>query len=206
MRKILSHRNVKHRNLVIGGDVMANQPAFSWLKIAGNTLFAVIGMLAVSVHAAAPLTDDELDTKFLDVPVKSPYISKVEFDKANTHQSVEAKPSKMAFNGSTALVLTTASDTPLLAGIDQNTRLLGNADQLGVSTGISSSAIPLAFGSENYSYKWSGNLDQVFTPSVEASRLLQYVYNTNGAEVYYVPLYRTGSTESFVHTDVVVRN
>ncbi len=202
MKKYLPYRDTSRRDRLMARGVVHSR----WLISIGSLLLGVSGLMIVSAYAAAPLSDDELDSKYLDVPVKSPYISKAVFDKANAHQSIESQPGITTLDGTTALVFSNTVETPLLAGIDQNTRLLGNADQLGVSSGVSSLAIPLAFGSENFSYKWAGNLDQVFTPSVEASRLLQYVYNTNGAEIYYTPLYRTGSTESFVHSDSAAQN
>jgi len=199
MQKKCPHRETNQHHLAIPSSIFTVQQASHWVSLMGVVLFGITGLVTV-VHAAAPLSDDELDARYLDVPLKSPYMSKVEYDKATSSENTGAKTdSTTFFSGNIAVVFTNALETPLLAGIDQNTRLLGNADQTGVSVGVSSTAIPLAFGSENFSYKWAGNLDQVFAPTPEGSRVIQYVYNANGAEIWYVPATRTGTTETFVH-------
>ncbi len=199
MKKFLTYRDATCRKQVLNDVVVPSSWSFRRSMLVISMLLGIGCSVPATVFAAAPMSDDELDSKYLDVPVKSPYLSKVEFDKANAHQSLDTKAGIASVNGSTVLVFANSAANPLLAGIDQNTRLLGSSDSIGVPVGISSSAIPPAFGSENYSYKWAGNLDQVYVATPDSSRVMQYYYSDNGAEVWYVPVNRTGRTESFVH-------
>jgi len=60
------------------------------VMIASATTFA-------PVHAASQLTDAELDTKFLDVPIKSPYLTKKEADRQSAAAGNSDAPSATAF-------------------------------------------------------------------------------------------------------------
>lgn len=65
-----------------------------------------------------------------------------------------------------------ADSSALLAGIIQNLRSLGGGESLGVPIGVSNTGNPIGFGSESYSYKWSGNLGEIFQPIYNGSGVM----------------------------------
>ncbi len=134
------------------------------------------------IYAASQLSDAELDTKFLDVPIKSPSLSQSETDSglsANRGASADAttvfEKAQLALNQSADL----SGANPLLAGLEQKIRLLGTSETLGVPTGVANTAMYIPFGAENFSYKWAGNLDQVYVAPPTNIEYLQTIY---GAE------------------------
>ncbi len=73
------------------------------------------------------------------------------------------------------------TENALFSGIFNSVRLLGGTEIFGVPAGVSNTGSPLAFGSENYSTKWAGNLAQIYKPTVNASGVLApySVYDTS---------------------------
>ena len=198
MIKVLRNRDNRQKPRVLQDVVVMVKHLPNWSTLCATVLLGLGSLVVAPVYAAAPLSDAEMDAKYLDVPVKSPFL-KVDADKASAHSTMETKAGILSTNGATALVFSNSADNTLLVGIDQNTRFVGSADPVGLSAGVSNTGIPLSFGSENYSTRWAGNLDQVFVASPDGSRVLQYSTYDNGAEIFYVPVHRT----SFIETTVV---
>ncbi|WP_162818144.1 hypothetical protein [Aquirhabdus parva] len=148
------------------------------VMIASATTFA-------PVHAASQLTDAELDTKFLDVPIKSPYLTKKEADRQSAAAGNSDATSATAFENAQSVLVESPEglNNPLLSGVEQRIRSLGVSDVAGVPNGVANSGIEIPFGAENYSFKWAGNVDQVYVAPPTNIDYLQSVYGAD-AEFY----------------------
>jgi hypothetical protein len=73
------------------------------------------------------------------------------------------------------------SENALFSSVFNSVRLSGESDIFGIPAGVSNTGTPIPFGSENYSTKWAGNLDQIFRPTANASGVLApySVYDTS---------------------------
>lgn len=153
-----------------------------------SSIVAVAAMVITPVYAGEKLNDAELDTKFIDVQIRQICIVDHQASKAKDDQKSEIKATKYSCNTDNLFVTTIDKDeaekksrqvgsssdlansddetdsNALLSGVFQNMRSFGRSDLLGVSVGVSNSGIPILFGSERYSYKWAGNLSDIFQP------------------------------------------
>jgi len=139
-------------------------------------------------HAATPMSDDELDTKYLDVPAKAVLIHKSNDAKASANTQT-TMPSVPAVTLDPTQINATQvpgamEQSLLLSGLNQQLRTLGTSDLSGVTAAISNSAQPPAFGTENFSLKWAGNLNEVFTPPPNNLDFLRSIYGDD-AEFYF---------------------
>jgi|GEM_PF-4072811 len=138
-------------------------------------------------HAATPMSDDELDSKYLDVPAKAVLIHKTT-DSGDSTAIQASVPPVPAVLDSTQLNPTQATDAMnqsiILSGLNQQLRTLGTTDLSGVTAGITNSAQPPAFGTENFSLKWAGNLNEVFSPPPNNLDFLRSIYGDD-AELYF---------------------
>lgn len=147
-----------------------------------KVLTVAIAATVSVAYAEQPLSDSELDTKFIEVKVK-PICTTESADKStekaksedikNTKKSchdannfVAIVTNKEGVIDTTTAQKDSANASLLLAGVLDNIRLLGGTDVLGVPAGVAITGVPLMFGSENYSYKWAGNLNQIFQPTI----------------------------------------
>lgn len=136
------------------------------------------------VYAGEKLSDAELDSKFIEVQIRQ--ICNVENGSSNKSEDKSAaiKPAKYTCRADDLFVTTIKNDgdkeskplkaasdlansddsNALLAGVIQNIRSFGRAELLGVPSGVANTGNPILFGSERYSYKWAGNLNEIFQP------------------------------------------
>jgi hypothetical protein len=139
-------------------------------------------MTLTSVYAASQLTDAELDTKYLDVPIKSPYLTKKEADRRSSTSSDQEAVSATAFENAQSVLVQSPdalTNNPLLSGVEQRIRSLGISDVAGVPNGVANSGIEIPFGAENYSFKWAGNVDQVYVAPPTNIEYLQTIYGAD---------------------------
>ena len=122
-------------------------------------------------YAEQPMSDAELETKFIEVKIKPVCPTEKDKDKEKKETCHEPNSfvtdvtSKQKDKIEADADLSKDSDiAALLASIFDNIRLLGGTDVLGVPAGVANTGTPLLFGNENYSDKWSGNLSQIFHP------------------------------------------
>ncbi len=139
-------------------------------------------------HAATPMSDDELDTKYLDVPAKVVLVHKSNDtkDSADTQTVMPSVPT-VALDPTqinAAQASGAMEQSIILSGLNQQLRTLGTSDLSGVTAAISNSAQPPAFGSENFSLKWAGNLNEVFSPPPNNLDFLRSIYGDD-AEFYF---------------------
>jgi hypothetical protein len=138
-----------------------------------HTILTVAMAAATSVSfAEQPLSDAEMDTKYIEVKVKPVCTTQDKEEKKQTcHDEnsfiavVTDKPEDKTDSDAAQSKDSNNKDV-LLSSVFDNIRLLGGTDVLGVPAGVANTGIPLMFGSENYSFKWSGNLNQIFQPSL----------------------------------------
>ena len=134
------------------------------------TMLTVAMTVTMSVaYAEQPMSDAELETKFIEVKAKPVCSTDKEKEKKQICHDATAfvadLTNKQKDTSESEADQSKASDSAaLLASIFDNIRLLGGTDVLGVPAGVANSGVPLLFGSENYSYKWAGNLSQIFQP------------------------------------------
>jgi len=152
------------------------------------------------VYAGEKLSDAELDSKFIEVQIRQ--ICTLQKQSVDTKKSAyiteDSTPAKYTCKADDLFVtaiqsdgsegskkLRSASDhpdqsadssdsNPLLTGIIQNLRSLGGSDLLGVPVGVANSGVPVVFGSEQYSYKWAGNLGDIFQPIYSGGVMAPY--------------------------------
>jgi len=153
---------------------------------------AIAAMMSVA-YAEQPLSDAELDTKYIEVKAKQICTTESidkngdKNDVKNTKQSCHDATNFVAAvtNKDKDGVVTSAAQrdsdnsSVLLAAVLDNIRLLGGTDVLGVPAGVALTGVPLMFGSENYSYAWSGNLNQIFQPTYYDVIAPYSVYDTS---------------------------
>jgi hypothetical protein len=138
------------------------------------TMLTAAMVVTMSVaYAEQPMSDAELETKYIEVKIK-PVCS-------TEKEKIKEKDKKQSCQDTNVFVIivtnkqdsTSESDaaqskdsdsSALLASIFDNIRLLGGTDVLGVPAGVANTGTPLLFGSENYSDKWAGNFNQIFQP------------------------------------------
>jgi hypothetical protein len=145
------------------------------------TLLTAAMAVTVSVaYAEQPLNDAELEAKYIEVKIKPVCTTqKAEEKKQSCHDTdaflviVTNKQDKTLASDDTRSKASDNSDA-LLASVFDNIRLLGGTDVLGVPAGVANTGVPLMFGNENYSYKWAGNLNQIFQPVI--------LYGVNGIQ------------------------
>ena len=148
-------------------------------------LVGIVAVAAFPVYANLRLTDAELDTKYLDTPINPSYVTQRNFEKVS--QTVTNQTA--AFN--TVPSADALDVNPLLlTGIIQNIRFSGVSEFLGIPAGVSNTGIPLGFGSESYSSKWSGNLAQMYSPVVVPQTIdgTRQIFNTLGVDVEIIPV------------------
>lgn len=174
------------------------------------TIALSVAMMPVA-YAEQPLSDAELDNKYIEVkiiPICTTDKADQKVDQKDKGESSDTKAGSAAPQQTChdanyfVAVLTnkqvdlTAADAnaaqskdsnaaTLLASVFDNIRLLGGSDILGVPAGVANSGVPLLFGNENYSYTWAGNLGQIF-------QVAGYGINGSGSE-YYNSVYDTSS-------------
>ncbi|MBC7752558.1 MAG: hypothetical protein H7Z73_12760, partial [Candidatus Saccharibacteria bacterium] len=157
--------------------------------------YILAAVVMAPLHAGEKLSDAELDTKYIEVQIKqicvTENIDKKDTDKKDTDNKVSkqicntdyylvAQPQQnddadqrkksVSSNQSEELPAT----NPLLSAIIQNLRSLGGSDMLGVPIGVSNTGVPVGFGSEQYSYKWAGNLGDIFQPIYSGGVMAPY--------------------------------
>ncbi len=161
------------------------------------TIALSVAMMPVA-YAEQPLSDAELDNKYIEVKI----IPVCTTDKVNqkdkkTSSSDADAPQQTCHDANYFVaVLTNKQVDPtadanatqskdsnaatLLASVFDNIRLLGGSDVLGVPAGVANTGVPLMFGSENYSYAWAGNLGQIFqVPFYSGTGYYNSVYDTS---------------------------
>ncbi len=152
------------------------------------------------VYAGEKLSDAELDSKFIEVQIRQ--ICTLEKQSVDTTKSAyiteAVKPAQYICRTDDLFVTAIKNDgnleakqlaaasnksldsadavdsSALLVGILQNIRSLGGGELLGVPTGVSNTGNPIGFGSERYSYKWSGNLGDIFQPIYSGGVIAPY--------------------------------
>ena len=163
-----------------------------------SSIVAVAAIVMTPVYAGEKLSDAELDTKFIEVQIKQVCIVDNQDSKAKDDKNSEIKANKYLCNKDNIFVTTIDKDdiskksqqagsgtdqtnsddetdsNGLLSGVLQNMRSFGRSDLLGVSAGVSNSGIPIMFGSESYSYKWAGNLSDIFQPVYSGGVMAPY--------------------------------
>lgn len=163
-------------------------------SIYASSIVAIAAVVVSPAYAGEQLTDAELDTKFIEVQIKQ--ICTLEKEKVDTKKSAyiteDTKSAQYVCRTDDLFVTTIKSDgssesnqlksadkssdsadstdsSALLAGVLQNLRSLGGGEFLGLPAGVSNTGNPIGFGSEQYSYKWAGNLGDIFQPVYAAS-------------------------------------
>jgi hypothetical protein len=134
------------------------------------TMLTMAMVLTMSVaYAEQPMSDAELETKYIEVKIKPVCTTEKEKEKkqschdANSFADIVTNKHYTTID-SDAAQSGDSDSSALLASIFDNIRLLGGTDVLGVPAGVANSGVPLLFGSENYSDKWAGNFNQIFQP------------------------------------------
>jgi hypothetical protein len=154
-------------------------------------LTIIVPSLVSLAYAEQPLSDAELDAKYIEVKI-IPVCTSEKVDEIDS-KTKESKISCHDANSFVAVVTnqdakidpdkphSTDSDNPnvLIASVMDNMRLLGGTDILGVPAGVANTGVPLMFGSENYSYAWAGNLSQIFQPTIYELNAPYSVYDTS---------------------------
>ncbi len=157
---------------------------------------AAAAVVMTPVYAGEQLSDAELDTKFIEVQIRQICTVENEGSNKSEDKATSVKPAKYTCKADDLFVtiikndgsaeskkLKSASDqssdladsedsNSLLAGIIQSIRSFGRADLLGVPNGVANSGNPVLFGNERYSYKWAGNLNEIFQPVLNATGVL----------------------------------
>lgn len=170
-------------------------------SIYASSIIAIAAAVVVSpVYAGEQLSDAELDTKFIEVQIKQ--ICTLEKESVDTKKSAyiteDATTAKYTCRTDDLFVTAIKSDSneeskklraasghvdqsadssdanPLLAGIIQNLRSFGGGEFSGVPTGVANTGNPVLFGSERYSYKWAGNLGDIFKPVYSGGVMAPY--------------------------------
>ena len=161
-----------------------------------SSMIAIAAAVVMSpVYAGEKLSDAELDTKFIEVQIRQICTvesddSKKTEDKTSTRKAAQyicrtddlfvtainkdGNPESKQIGSTSDQSADSEDSNSLLAGIIQNIRSFGRADLLGVPTGVSNTGNPLLFGSERYSYKWAGNLGDIFQPAYSGGILAPY--------------------------------
>jgi hypothetical protein len=139
--------------------------------------------VVTSVTYTMKLLDDaELESNYIEVKIKPVCITKNLDDSSDKRKSsdeidttkilcrdenyfVDVTDNKVPMNSLDTSKSDDSNNNPLIASIFNNIRLLGGTDVLGVPSGVANTGVPLFLGSENYSYAFSGNLNQIFQPS-----------------------------------------
>lgn len=167
-------------------------------KILMISISAVISV----AYAEQPLSDAELDNKYIEVKV-IPICTTDKVGQKDRVASADTKASSAApqqtchdanhfvavltnkqVDLSTDSTQSKDSNTEtLLSSVLDNIRLLGGSDVLGVPAGVANTGVPLMFGNENYSYSWAGNLGQIFQVAtgfgVDGTGYYNSVYDTS---------------------------
>jgi len=168
-------------------------------------LISISAVMSVA-YAEQPLSDAELDNKYIEVkiiPICTTDKADQKGDPKDRVASADTKASSAApqqtchdanhfvavltnkqVDLSTDSTQSKGSNTEtLLASVLDNIRLLGGSDVLGVPAGVANTGIPLMFGNENYSYSWAGNLGQIFQVAtgfgVDGTGYYNSVYDTS---------------------------
>lgn len=165
-------------------------------SVYASSIVAIAAAVVMSpAYSGEQLTDAELDTKFIEVQIKQ--ICTLEKEKVDTKKSAyiteDTKSAQYVCRTDDLFVTTIKNDgsaeskqlkstsdkssgsgdsadsSALLAGVLQNLRSLGGGEFLGLPAGVSNTGNPIGFGSEQYSYKWAGNLSDIFQPVYAAS-------------------------------------
>jgi len=170
-------------------------------------MIAISAVLSVA-YAEQPLSDTELDNKYIEVKIIPVCTTDKTDQKVNPKDKVESSDTKASnaapqqtchdANHFVAVLTNKQVDLTadagstqskdsnaetLLASVFDNIRLLGGSDILGVPAGVANSGIPLMFGNENYSYSWAGNLGQIFQVAtgfgVDGTGYYNSIYDTS---------------------------
>ncbi len=169
-------------------------------KFPYKILMIAISTVMSVAYAEQPLSDAELDNKYIEVKI-IPVCTTDKVDQKDKTDSHDTKAGdadapqqtchdanhfvavlsnkQVDTNDANATQSKDSNAATLLASVFDNIRLLGGSDVLGVPAGVANTGVPLMFGNENYSYAWAGNLNQIFQVPVYATGWYNSVYDTS---------------------------